>query len=183
MVADEPRLDTNRRNLLQRALLVLGGTVGAGLGSRAAPVAAAPVPAIATIEATRIVWHGRFWHSHASELRRGQLPGRGDRVSYYAELLDEPAGDKIGEFYAASFCANAPFGWDETAATSLELHTFSLADGSITGQGVGHAGAGTFAIVGGTGRYAGARGTYTIERSLAESGGDGTAEFRLTLLG
>ena len=40
---------------------------------------------------------------------------------------------------------------------------------------------GSYAIVGGTGRYAGASGTYTARQSLRELGGDGTAEFTLNL--
>ena len=38
-----------------------------------------------------------------------------------------------------------------------------------------------FAIVGGTGRYAGARGTYLARRDPLEFGGDGTASFEIDL--
>jgi len=38
-----------------------------------------------------------------------------------------------------------------------------------------------FAIVGGTGRYAGARGSYVASQHLRELGGDGTAHFVLNL--
>ena len=36
-------------------------------------------------------------------------------------------------------------------------------------------------MIGGTGRYAGATGSYVARQSLREHGGEGTAEFTLTL--
>ena len=63
----------------------------------------------------------------------------------------------------------------------LELHTFKLRDGTIVGSGTSGALDGEFAILGGTGRYAGARGTYLTRHNRREHGGDGTAEFHLTL--
>jgi hypothetical protein len=41
---------------------------------------------------------------------------------------------------------------------------------------------GTFAIVGGTGRYSGARGSYTARQSPIGRGGDGTAELIVTII-
>jgi hypothetical protein len=38
-----------------------------------------------------------------------------------------------------------------------------------------------FAIVGGTGEFAGARGSYVARQSLRERGGDGTAEIHMFL--
>ena len=63
----------------------------------------------------------------------------------------------------------------------LELHTFKLRDGTIIGSGTSGALEGEFAILGGTGRYAGARGTYVARHNRRELGGDGTAEFRFQL--
>ena len=52
---------------------------------------------------------------------------------------------------------------------------------SIFGVGAGALGPATFAVIGGTGRYSGATGSYVARQSRRELGGDGTAEFTLTL--
>jgi hypothetical protein len=67
------------------------------------------------------------------------------------------------------------------ADSSLELHTFRLEGGTLLGIGSMIAGESIFAIAGGTGRYAGSRGTYVGEQRLRELGGDGTAEFTIDL--
>jgi hypothetical protein len=59
----------------------------------------------------------------------------------------------------------------------LQLQTLDLLDGTIVGIGAGGVHENPFAIVGGTGRYAGLRGTYVARQSPREHGGDGTAEF------
>ena len=69
-----------------------------------------------------------------------------------------------------------------TLAAGLELHTFDLDDGTILGIGPAGIHDKPFAIVGGTGRYTGASGTYVAKQSPRELGGDGTAEFTLTLV-
>lgn len=89
---------------------------------------------------------------------------------------------RVGEFSAARFALESPFGGTAGAA-SLDLHSFNLQDGTILGLGTTVAdGESMFAITGGTGRYAGARGTYVARQNPRELGGDGTAEFRLSLV-
>jgi hypothetical protein len=69
---------------------------------------------------------------------------------------------------------------------TLEQHTFILDGGTIVGSGAGTQSlevGDTFAVVGGTGHYAGARGTYVARQRPLQFGGDGTAEFTITLLG
>ena len=63
----------------------------------------------------------------------------------------------------------------------MELHTFRLRDGTILGMGSTIDGESVFTITGGTGRYAGSRGTYVAQQRLREQGGDGTAEFIIEL--
>ena len=110
------------------------------------------------------------------------MPVKGERLTSYGELLDRPNGTKVGEFSSAVFALGSPFGVMPAGATSLEYHSFNLHDGTIIGLGTGAAGGeSVFAIVGGTGRYAGARGTYVAHQRPRELGGNGTAEFRLTL--
>jgi hypothetical protein len=67
--------------------------------------------------------------------------------------------------------------------SGAELQTFNLAGGSIFGMGTPPArgeGVATFAILGGTGSFAGATGTYTQEQRPTDRGGDGTARFEFT---
>lgn len=64
----------------------------------------------------------------------------------------------------------------------LGQHTFKLRDGTIVGTGTAGRLEGVFAILGGTGRYAGARGTYVARQRHHEFGGDGAAEFVLTFI-
>ena len=153
-----------RRSALGRGLLFLGGLVGVG----AATAAAGP-------DRGTLVLYARGVDDGA----RG-LPQRGDRLTVRAELLDRPDGDPIGELHGAGFALHGP-GSQTDDAERLELHTFRLQDGTIVGSGTSGRLDGEFAILGGTGRYAGARGTYVARHNRRELGGDGTAEFHLTL--
>jgi hypothetical protein len=76
---------------------------------------------------------------------------------------------------------NAPFGAGPLAAAFVEQHTLNLGEGTLTGMGTSQGEESTFAIVGGTGRYAGARGSYVARQLPLEFGGDGTAELVMTI--
>ena len=170
--------DANRRSILKRGCLLCAGVFGVGAGSASA---AAPRQAAAAARAETLRLDGRNWSIDVRGRRFGQLPGPGDRANVYGELLGRPHGRKVGEFYSAWIYAGSPFGDTGFAAGSLELHTFKLADGSIFGLGAPAGEEGEFAISGGTGRYAGARGSYIARQRPHGLGGDGTAEFILTL--
>lgn len=67
-------------------------------------------------------------------------------------------------------------------ASTLEQHVFTLPGGTIVGTGTADlAGRGTFAIVGGSGAYAGCHGSYTSEQRRTDLGGDGTARFEFSI--
>ena len=129
--------------------------------------------------------YGRNRHVQGEGPRaRWARPERGQRQVVFGELLDGPvgaAGVKVGEFYATCTCVNAPFGAGPLAAGFVEHHSLNLGDGTLTGMGTSHGEESTFAIVGGTGRYAGARGSYVARQLPVELGGDGTAELVLTV--
>lgn len=168
----------NRRSILRRGVLLCAGVFGAGAGAASAATSRQPATA-ATAETLRL--YGRNWSIDVRGRRFGQLPGPGDRANVYGEILDRPHGSKVGEFYSAWIHAGSPFGDAGFEAGSLELHTFKLTDGSVFGLGAPAGEEGVFAISGGTGRYAGARGSYVARQRPHGLGGDGTAEFILTL--
>jgi len=124
---------------------------------------------------------GRQWHLVSQDRPPGQPPTQGDRLTMFGELLDEAGARKVGEFYAACFCTGSPFGTSPVAAANVEMHTLNLVDGSIVAIGSASAGDNVYAIVGGTGKYAAASGSYVARQRPIELGGDGTADFVVTL--
>lgn len=165
--------------MIRKSVLLAAGAVGIGAGTgvaNAGTPARAPAP-------TTLELHGQGWHIDVRGRRFGQLPAAGDRANVYGELFDRPGGARLGEFTSAWIHTQSPFGEQAHGAGSLELHTFRLGDSSLFGLGSAGAGQGAFAIVGGTGRYAGARGSYVARQSPRGTGGDGTAHFTLTLIG
>lgn len=185
--------ERSRRTLLGGAAAAVTGLLGAGIfGRRAeAPTASPPPSAEATTaqSATSTVelrLYGRGWQFQADGPRASWVrPVRGQQSLVYGELLDAPAlenGAKVGELYATCTCVNAPFGPGPLAASFLEQHTLNLQDGTLLASGTSQGDDGTFAIVGGTGRYTGARGSYLARQAPLGRGGDGTAELTITLI-
>jgi hypothetical protein len=87
----------------------------------------------------------------------------------------------MGSFVGSLVAVEAEGGGTERAGGTIEVHTFRLRDGSLLGMGSTIDGESVFSIVGGTGRYAGARGSYVAQQRLRELGGDGTALITLDL--
>lgn len=156
--------------LSRRALLSAGGAAGAAgvLGAGAESAQAASPRGAFTL--------------HGSELRilgsRGR-PSVGDSVAIRGLVHRIANGASIGSVFKTGTVLNAA-GSPESLAT-LETHLFQLADGTLTGHGtVTHDGAGSFTITGGSGRYAGAQGTYQSRQHADHSGG-GSAEYTFLL--
>ena len=169
---------TSRRSLLGRGALLAAGVLGISAARWDRPA----LGATPTKKGDgRLQLYGRNFHLHAGSAPAGKVPAKGDRHSAYGELLDRPNGKVIGHFTAAHLTHDSPFA---AAASSLEIHTFTLKDGTILGLGsVARGAEGHFVIVGGTGRYAGAQGGYVAHQHVRELGGNGTARFDLTLAG
>ncbi len=167
-----------RRNILKSGALMLAGAMGLGGLNRASGVEAASTDGGG---GTVFTLYGRQWQMYAAERRSGTVPVKGDRVAMYGEFLDAEGGRKVGEFYASCFCVDSPFGASPFSAANLEMHTLNLEGGTIIGMGSASAGENQYAIVGGTGRFLGARGSYVARQRPWELGGDGTAEFVITL--
>lgn len=177
----------SRRGILKGGLALLGGLAGAGTAGRGlfgrATAEAAPGPS----GSLSIELHGASWSIASRHLLRGQLPRAGDRMTASGILLDAPAdagGREIGEFYGAFIGVSDPGHDGPSGIAGLEQHTFRLADGSIMGAGLAtrdYDQQDVFAVVGGTGRYTGARGSYVAVQRHRELGGDGTATFTMTV--
>jgi hypothetical protein len=179
-----------RREALKRGLVLIGAAVGVGTAGKAIATAdrsGAPAQTQGGKgrRVEQLTIHGEQWHVSSTGLRPGELPDRGRRLLGQGELVDRPGGAKIGEFFASSFGIDSPGRAGPDGAATLELHTFNLAGGSIVGTGTARASLDAedvFAIIGGTGRYVGARGSYVARQQPQEFGGDGTAEFTLTVI-
>src|SRR5262245_37032719 len=170
---------TARRGLVGRGALLLAGALG--LGAAASSDADRGLASQAAAAGSTLRLTGRQWHLVSQDRPAGEPPTQGDRLTMFGELLDEAGGRKVGEFYAACFCTGSPFGASPVAAANVEMHTLNLVDGSIVAMGTATAGENVYAIVGGTGKYAGASGSYVARQRPIELGGDGTAEFVVTL--
>lgn len=160
---------SSRRGLLRRALAL----ASAALGFEALGVGAAN----GAVPGSALVLGGRGFHLHSDERRPGEPPLKGDRVTGYGELL-MPDGSVAGHFTSTYVALDSPF----AAPGSLEVHALNLSGGTLHGIGGTSGGPeGHFSIVGGTGEYAGVRGTYVARQAPREHGGDGSAHFELTL--
>lgn len=167
---------TGRRAVLKRGVFAAAAAAAAALairpGDQRHDLAKAPIGKGKTIEL-----FGRGWHADTST-----IPSKGDSYSVYGELLASPEGVRCGEFYAACLAIDSPFQVTGEGIGSLEIHTLVLAEGTIVAMGAGGGAERSFAIVGGTGKYIGARGSYTANQDTYGLGGRGTAAFKLKLL-
>jgi hypothetical protein len=169
---------TTRRNILGLGALALAGLAGAvGLGSVAERARSAPG---AELPGAPIQLHGSQWHLRAPGLGSGVLPERGDRVSISGILSGAPGGPPIGTFYATSMHLDTVDA-ARFATAEMQMHTIQLPEGNLVGMGTAVADEATYAVIGGTGRYLGATGSYTAVQQPFEVGGDGTARITLNL--
>jgi hypothetical protein len=176
MRANEAVGKTTRSGALKRLALFAGGAAGFGaigtraLGQNHAAVPAA-VPAAAGRKTKTVVLRGRDWTHVVHDAEPGKLPATTAARTPSGRIVDT-RGRELGAFSAANLVGTGG---------ALQLQTFDLVDGTILGIGAAGIHENPFAIVGGTGRYAGVSGTYVARQSPREVGGDGTAEFTLTL--
>jgi hypothetical protein len=175
---------TNRREALRRAFALIGAAVGIGAASK--NLTAAQEPPREADPGKQLVLQARRLRISSQDLRRGELPRAGIRMMAKAEIVSGSSKNlKVGEFFATYHRVNAPGKVAHHEPGSLEQHTFILPEGTIFGSGVSSSGVdgeGQFAIIGGTGRYHGARGSYVARQSHVDFGGNGDATFNFTLI-
>jgi hypothetical protein len=171
---------TSRRQMLKSSLALAAGAVGIGaarkaMGSGGSDPPAPPRPAGRMPKGMTL--SGRDVHAVAAGRPAGHGPVAGERTALSGKLVDD-SGAAIGDFFVSSTTFGSPL---DDAPSTVESHTFRLPDGTIHGMGTADAGRDSvFAIVGGTGRYLGARGSYTARHMPIELGGDGSAAFTMT---
>jgi hypothetical protein len=158
---------TTRGNVLRRASLVLAGVLGVGAGAKATR--------LIDVDTSSLVLYAR----PVPGPQPAVLPTRGERQTLVAELLERPDGTAVGELYGAGFTVHGPSAATAAGVERLELHTFRLPEGTIVGSGMHGQEDGVFAVLGGTGRFAGARGSYTT--SPLDPSPGATTELRFTL--
>jgi hypothetical protein len=168
----------SRRSLLTRALVLVGGAIGIGAATGGAAEAVTAVPAAKS--PGTLTLRGRGFVLQTPARKPGEQIQPGDQGTVVGELVG-PRGKSRGRFYGSRLAFDSGLGRRAGADGSVELHTFALDDGTILGMGSALPGESLFSIVGGTGRYAGARGTYVATQRLRELGGDGTAHFVIDL--
>lgn len=173
----------SRRAILRSGILAVGALAGVlGMGTVAGRLKDETLLAAAPSGATIFKLYGSGWSLVGQGLRRGDLPRKGDQVSVSGRLSLEPNAEPQGTFFATVQHLDSGDGHGPYATVQMETHTFVLPKGTLVGIGNSLAGGeSTFAIVGGTGAYLGATGSYVARQSPLETGGDGTAEFVLTL--
>ena len=169
---------SSRRGLLGRGLLVAAGVLGLGSATRHSPTAGT-VAAVAA-RRTELTLYGRHLHLHAPDATGGRAAARRATATRRTRSCSTAPRAGVGHFSAAHLSLDSPF----AAASSLEIHTFDLPGGTIHGLGSAVTRSRRpLRVLGGTGRYTGATGSYLARRLPRELGGDGTAEFHLTLAG
>ncbi len=160
----------SRREMMKRGLALLGAAVGVHAVGKLDPADLASAVSLLGVD---------FHLSRAAGA--GPLPARGDAAVATGSLVDA-AGEVIGAFHGTRVAVDTPGAVGIEAPVALEWHTLTLPGGTLFGTGaashsVDHGD--TYAIVGGTGRYAGATGSYVAYLRHRELGGDGTAEFTI----
>ena len=179
---------TPRRTFIRRGAVLLAsiaGMVGATHSGLAANETASTNKNASFMDGTSSApfakLFGSNWHFVSETRTLGELPAPGSRGAAYGELLDRPDGSKVGEFYSASFWLGSPFGESDVSALALEMHTFRFSDGTLIGMGSHNGPDSVYAIVGGTGRYHAATGSYLASQRPSGLGGDGSADFTFSI--
>jgi hypothetical protein len=165
-----------RRTLLQRGLALLAGAVGLGVAGGAGGDG---VPAPGSGGTLRL--YGRRCASPRSP--RGDGLTRATHVISSGDLLEGPEGHVVGSFHTNALCLATPLGPTLAAASNIEFHTFTLESGTLFALAAGPAaaGLGSGAVIGGTGRFAGARGTYVGQLPSSGPQERGAVEFVFNL--
>jgi hypothetical protein len=163
---DERTTRSTRRGALARLAGLLAGAAGAGALAEAktcpAAAAAEPKDRILKLYADQV-------RLKTAVQRTGAEPVAQEDLLPFGALADAK-GRQVGSFHSAALAASSG---------TLHLHTFDLGDGMLLGLGPGGLQEAAYAIVGGTGSYAGAAGAYVARPAVRFPGRP--IEFTFTL--
>ena len=168
----------SRRSVLQRSLLFVAGACGLQLAPCETQAAELPP---APYGSTTLKFYSTSFRHHRPGQRPGKLPTRTGVLNRHGELLDGVAGKKVGDFAATCLGSEGSLPAGRPGGFIVELQTLQFEDGSLFGIGSGSEDENMHAILGGTGRFAGAKGSYLIRRS-DEAANEGAIEFVINLL-
>jgi hypothetical protein len=156
-----------RRELLARAGLVAGaaGVIGAG--------GAAAIGAGSSASRLPRVIHGADWRLTRPGVPAGTQPPVDATVLPVGRLVDAD-GAGLGVFEASVL---------PTGGAGLHLHRLEFGDGTLSAVGPATLRDATYAVIGGTGRFSGASGSYHLEQRPAPSGGTATLTLDITTPG
>jgi hypothetical protein len=173
---NELKQTISRRSVLQRSLLFVAGACGLQLAPSTGRAAEVPPDGRATL-----TLYSPSWRARSPGQRPGKLPTRSGLLNRHGDLLDGVSGKKVGEFTATCFGSDSSFPPASSTGFNLELQTLRLQDGTLFGIGSGSEEQKVHAILGGTGRFAGAKGSYVVRRT-AQGPKEGAVEFVINLL-
>jgi hypothetical protein len=110
-------------------------------------------------------------------------PGPGERVLLSAELEIEGLA-LSGTMHGDYLVIDSPGTVGTSAPTSIETHYFDFPGGSLVGSGTASLddAEDQFVVLGGTGAFAGVRGSYAAIQRPVGLGGDGTAIYQFAFL-
>ena len=173
-VAADPS-GTSRRMLMTRGLSLIAGAVGLGVAGnllqserRPMPVSVSPAVPLALSAAMSVrVQDIRFG---SAALRSGDGSTLAWPSSPHGELVNGD-GLPVGTFSGGVLPGSGG---------AIAFQQFVFPDGTLIGMGSGNLDAEEYAVVGGTGRFAGAVGTYRTTLEFGDRGQDATFTFNVT---
>ena len=182
-VVETDTAGTSRRALMKQGLWIMAGAAGVGLAgtgvaagtrlpSSAAPAGAVHVAAATPTHLLLFVRDIRFaGRSSRAGARSGTRTDSASSVAPHGQLQDS-AGSHVGSFSGGTLPGSDGH---------IAFQRFTLADGTLIGMGSGRLDDEEYAVVGGTGRYAGAAGSYRTQIRPGAHGRD--AEFAIDVTG
>ena len=159
---------SSRRELLTRAGLLAGAAGAAGVVGSGRPAGAASSATFARTDLPTVI-RGADWRLVRPGVAAGTLPSVGSIALPLGRLVNED-GAHIGMFESSVM---------PTSGKGSVFHQLTFEHGTIAAVGPSTLGEATFAVIGGTGQFAGASGSYRLRQQPAPSGG--TAEFTLDI--
>jgi hypothetical protein len=168
--------------VITRGLSLLVGAVGVGAagavlqsGQREASSTTSAAPAAAPVAglsftSTDLSLYVRDVRYATPDLKPGELPTRSMFTSPHGRLEDS-AGTVLGTFAGGVLPGSAG---------QIAFQRFVFPNGTIVGMGSGKLADEEYAVVGGTGIYAGAIGTYRTRLELGPRGNDAAFTFNVT---